>query len=59
MFFKVENELFKMLGVGLGVGWVLLLLFSKDNGGVVYCSLYGLIVYGVGSSVVVMEFWIM
>lgn len=56
MFFKLEDELLKMFGVEVGVGWMLLLFFSKDNGGVVYCSLYGLVVYGVGSSVVVVEF---
>ncbi|XP_024388450.1 uncharacterized protein [Physcomitrium patens] len=44
-----------MSGVGSGVGWVLSPPPSKDNGGAAHCSPHGLIAYGAGSSVVVME----
>lgn len=44
-----------MAGVGTGVGWVLSPPASKENGGAVHCSPHGLVAYGAGSSVVVME----
>lgn len=44
-----------MSGVGAGVGWVLSGPPSKENGGATHCSSQGLVAYGAGSSVVVME----
>jgi hypothetical protein len=42
-------------GVGVGVGWILAAPPSKENGGAKHCSAHGLVAYGAGSSVVVME----
>lgn len=50
-----EGELLRMAGVGTGVGWVLSPPPSKENGGAAHCSPHGLVAYGAGSSVVVME----
>lgn len=55
MFSKLEDELPKMSGVEAGVGWMLSPPPSKDNGGAAHCSPHGLVAYGAGSSVVVVE----